>query len=114
MKIENALIALTVPGTVESAKKNALLLEIQKTLREQGISAEFVDTVAGWGCLNQSWLEFRADIETSWGWCVILPLVGLQPDEGDSSNYLQELLHSGKVLMMVHYENKNGELEPHC
>jgi len=110
-----AFIYVTIPGSVVSAKRNWLLETLQKDLKRAGIESQFVDTVGGWGNLNQDWLEFKCDIETSWGWCEILPLSSLKDESYDNlwKDFYFDLFHHGNLLMMVYYVSDDGELIPH-
>lgn len=107
------LINITVPGYGEDTWKTFKKLPEIKLVTDQldklGISCQSVDNVAGWGCLNQDWIEFEAFVYTSWGWCKID-----QFENWDKVFY--PLLVSGKLLMYLSYikETKEGkEYIPH-
>jgi len=110
-----ASISVSVPGTFQSAKKSQLLEVLQEDLEKAGIESHFVDTIPGWGNLNQDWLEFECDIETSWGWCKILPLSMVKDQYYDNlwEDFYFDLFHHGNLLMMVHYISEDGEYIPH-
>jgi hypothetical protein len=113
--IKNALIYLTVPGTIDKPRNNFFLRSLRERLQAEGIEAKFVDTIPGWGCLNQDWLQFRTTIETSWGWCHLSDLAEMGSeffprDEENWADKVQDLLHAGKLVMQVYYENG----EPHA
>lgn len=87
--VENATIQLTTPG-----KWNVPLMDEMKQMFPKHLRC---DTIMGWGCLDQDWLEITTDIDTSWGWCKPLSITD------DQWNRLYQLLESGQMLMMVHY-----------
>lgn len=101
-----ALIDISVPGNwnvpLTSMPPVRWLIGV---LYKYGISHNVVDTVSAWGNLDQDWLEFRCEIETSWSWCVLLPLNEQERD------LCYKLLAEGKLIMQVHYieENNVGE-----
>ncbi len=103
-----SLLAFSVPGTSVSLRDNPLIKALIVLLDERGIEHQFVDNVAGWGCLNQDWLEFTAEVETSWGWCypTFIP-----QNEWETTWF--PALHEGRLLMQVYYK-KDGELVPHA
>lgn len=130
MALMQAIISLTIPGTYRNAQQDPFLLHLEEVLNKAGIEAGFVDTVSGWGCLDQNWLEFTCEVDTSWGWCDIVPLKNLILDPSEDLEFprrhwwvvgvdkrswndeLQRLLHFGQVLMMVHYK-KGEDVVPH-
>jgi len=89
-----ALLYFTTPGKWDAGVMSQIANLFPK--------AKKVDTVLGWGNLNQDWLEVETEVEPSWGWCKPLCLHQLQWVK------LYELLEEGKVLMMVFFR-KNGE-----
>lgn len=97
-----ALLSFSTPG-----KWNKDLMEtLKKAFAECGVEGKKVDTVLGWGNLDQDWFEVKTDIETNWGWCrpTVLPdLVW---------NWLYNKLKDGELLMMVHYITEDG-FAPH-
>lgn len=102
-----ALINISTPGTFSDLKQNPIILELISILDKHSIKHRFVDTVVGWGNLNQDWLEFVCDIETSWSWC---KLTSLTDEEWKT---LYDRLTSGLIIMMIHYKTKDGEYIPH-
>jgi hypothetical protein len=75
-------------------------------LKLMDINYQKVDTVAGWGCLDQDWIEFEREVETSYGWCSIKGLEAFH-----------DYFHEGSLLMHLSYVkvNKCGQKEytPH-
>jgi hypothetical protein len=101
------LVDITIPGTIEKATENTLLLHLKSDLESKGIKCNFIDTVAGWGCLDQDWLEFECLVDTSWEWC------RLSVFDQDTMEKYRGLMHAGKLIMMVHHRDENGKLIPH-
>jgi len=106
-----ALVSVSVPGFTrrwvekDSQDYNAFLegnLAIKwliELLDRNEIKWNKCDTIAGWGCLNQNWIEFICDIETDWSWCKPCFII-----EGSAvEKYFYELFDHGKLIMMVHY-----------
>ena len=109
MSLMPAFIHLSTPGN-DREEAVPLALEFWKRIFQDRVgpdNVEVVDTVAGWGCLNQEWVAVDWEVETSWGWC--RPTC-LDPEEWD---VLFESLRRGHLIMMVHYQTESGELEPH-
>ena len=116
----NALVQISVPGfTRRWVDKDFLdyntCLEDDPAIKwlltlvtKAGLEWNKCDTIAGWGCLNQDWIEFTCDIETSWSWCKPCFIV----DGSDAEKYFFELLDHGKLIMMVHYV-EDGKYIPH-
>jgi len=106
----SAVVHISTPGC-DTSEATPLALEFWKRVFREKVGEdkiEEVDTVAGWGCLNQYWLAVECEVETSWGWC---RPVCLDADEWD---VLFGALARGHLIMMVHYRTESGELEPHC
>ena len=94
---KNRLVQITIPGTINSAKDDVFIQTFKKELAKCGITGVFVDTIINWGCLNQDWLEFGCDVESSYGWCQLSI-----PDLPEKLNKeFQERLHAGLILMQV-------------
>lgn len=107
------LVSLTIPGTRKEHRNHPFLIELTQKLEELGISSHSVDTIPGWGNLNQDWLEFNCEVYTSWGWCVLVPLIGI-PYPGASWDWATEFhkqLHDGSILMHLSYirETETGK-----
>ncbi len=94
-----SLVSLTCPGTKTPLRDNASIKRVVGLLDTHHLQYQFVDNVAGWGCLNQDWLEFTCEIETSWGWCKPQFLT-----EAEWTEIWFPLLQEGKVLMQVYYK----------
>lgn len=104
-------ICVSIPGDCERLHDNGLIKQLIKDLEDVGIKPTIADTLDGWGCLDQDWLEFECDIDTSYSWVKLLPFVGMEDKyirEGkDLNDYYWELFHFGKLLMMVWYIEKD-------
>lgn len=113
MKEVLALIDISIPG--RSLRHSKEIEDLVGYLEECRIPWRAVDSVLGWGNLNQDWIEFEAEIETSWGWCEV------KFTEGERQKFiwgwLKENLESGKFLMHIMYKaiKASGEVEyvPH-
>lgn len=105
-----ALVHLSVPGTETTAATYRTLDfwagVFASHVGEDRVSE--VDSVAGWGCLNQDWIAVDCEVETSWGWCRPTCL-----DEAEWDT-LRGALHRGDLIMTVDYRTVDGGLEPHC
>lgn len=101
------LVSVSCPGTKTPLRKNPTLEPIVRILNAHAIAYQFADTMAGWGCLNQDWLEFTCVVETSWGWCKPKFL-----SEKEWTEIWLPLLEEGKLLMQIHYRI-NGKLIAH-
>lgn len=104
----NSLVSMSCPGTKIPLRENKALEPVLRLLKEHGIAHEFVDSMLGWGCLNQDWVEFTCEMEMSWGWC--------KPEfltEQEWVEVLYPLLVNGQVLMQVYYKKGDGELVAH-
>jgi hypothetical protein len=117
MQVEEALILVTVPGyreTLEEGdagdwrKTNPELEKIIESAKVLDPESHWVDTALGWACLNQDWYQFHARIDTSWSWCKVLDL-----PEGEWEDHWLPALESGKVLMMIYYQQGDDPYSPH-
>jgi len=105
MKYIKYIVDVSIPGTFSSPQENEHIKKLQKDLAYIGIKAKFVDSVLGWGCLNQDWLEFESEIDISWGWCQFF--------KGELGKYYEECFHHGHLIMILHYIDDNGKLQAH-
>jgi hypothetical protein len=64
------------------------------------------DTVPGWWCLNQDWIEVLG-IEMDIEWCSMLPAMFSQQERDD----LLARLMNGDLIMMVDRINPDGSVE---
>lgn len=101
--ITQALLNLSTPGFYH----DGFMKKLASVFEKHGIETKKVDTVLGWGNLNQHWLELTCEIETSWDWCK--PTV-LNDEEW---NWFHSALSCGMYIMMVYYKDKDGNLHPH-
>lgn len=99
MKME-ALVQISVPGTVYEIRNHSIIERFQSLLDANNIKHNIVDTVPGWGCLNQEWVEFETEIDSSWGWAEFNKMPNDGKD-GFSAEYIKKLLHEGKLIMML-------------
>lgn len=107
----NALVQLTIPGTIENVNDSPIVKQILLILDSMGIEHKSFDSVQGWGSLNQDWIEFKIEVDTDYGWCSIVPFEGLVTDDYHDfwKEYVWPALHYGKLLMKVYYiEEENG------
>lgn len=112
--MKTALIAISIPGKFDDDDDmsmhftdHPLLAWLTSLLTKYNIEWQKVDTNLGWGNLNQDWIEFTTEIDTSWSWCKLNILTEKE------SKILFALLQRGELLMTVHYREK-GELRPHA
>lgn len=98
MAIMQATLQFTTPGELDDSRLTLIREAFPDFLK--------VDTVAGWGNLDQDWYELSTEVNTSWGWCRPTLLTEKQWES------LLADLTAGRILMMVHYEVK-GEIVPH-
>jgi len=101
------LVSVSCPGTKTPLRNNTTLKPIVRILDAHEIAYQFVDTMAGWGCLNQDWLEFTCVVERSWSWC--------KPNflsDKEWTEIWHPMLEEGKLLMQIHYRS-NGNLIAH-
>lgn len=112
MDTVKALVYISIPGKWTEEDEGILLhltdhpiiLWIISVLEKNRIPYQSVDTIAGWGNLNQDWLEFRTEVETSFGWC--RPTI-FSPKE---NRLFLNLLNRGEILFQLSYiQEKNGE-----
>jgi hypothetical protein len=103
-ELTKCLILLGIPGTKKEIKDDVYIKLIVERLTSLGIKFTFCDTVAGWGCLNQDWLEFECAVKTSWDWCRldIFPIPEWEKD-------WYPVFESGQLLMQVLYVTNNEE-----
>lgn len=102
----NCLVDFSIPGT-KDPRDDLWMLALISLLKEKGIEGQFVDTVMGWGCLNQDWYETTMEMDTSWGWC--LP----KCFNDEENKFLLDLLDSGRILMQVSYKTEDGFIPHH-
>lgn len=93
----NCLLQVTTPGTAKYPPDHPLMQSFVSALKGKGIDGMWVDTVSAWGCLNQDWFEFYAEVKISFGWCYI---VAFSVDEW---NVWFDKFHNGELLMQLHY-----------
>lgn len=93
------LIDITQPG-----RSREHIPWLTSMLARYGISFKEVDTVMGYGNLNQDWIEFECEVETSWGWC--------KPTFLDLRDWgaLVDALEHGRLIMMAYYVTQD---DPH-
>lgn len=103
----NCLLCISCAGTKTPLREHPQAALFMKALEGKGVEFKVVDTVAGWGCLNQDWIEFRCEVETSWSWC--RPTIFSEAEW----EFWFEQFHSGVLLMHVEYETADGKLVPH-
>ena len=103
---------VTIPGTCHNIHDDCFLRVLKQELKEHDIESQFVDTCMGWGSLNQDWLEFNCEVETSYGWPTFVPF------DSATNDHYRQLFHYGKLLLMLSYivEKEDGSKEylPHC
>lgn len=127
---KKCLISVTVPGTIHNIRgecsppatsKHPVMDVFISLLHKHGITGRITkdgngegydwegweDSLPGWGCLDQDWFTFEADVETSWGWCEISAF------SEQEKEWFWGLLHHGALIMHVRYLGENGELELH-
>jgi hypothetical protein len=102
-----ALVSVSVPGDIPEDSRlteQPAIAWLESVLEKNNIKSHVVDTVMGWGNLNQDWLEFRAEIETSWSWCELCCL------SAEESETFRSYLSDGKLLMRIYYiKNEEGK-----
>jgi hypothetical protein len=92
MSFTKCLICISAPGTSAKLESNPYIGKLIRQLDKKRIKWQKVDSMMGWGCLNQDWIEFTAPVLTSYGWCEIKGL-----------EYLTDLFIEGKLLMSLCY-----------
>ena len=107
------VVDITVPGTNLNEKEHPLLLSFIQALKEHGVDGVFVDQILGWGCLDQNWFEFEANVETDFGWCKIDCFTDEEWYGDVASPYLKTGWHhyfsTGQLLMMLYYIKEGKE-----
>lgn len=104
--VQECIVTVTIPGTIIDAEDDVLLKSFIDALKAKGIEGRFVDSILGWGCLNQNWFEFTTNVDTDMDWC---NLVSFTPKEWE---YWRSMFETGKLLMIIYYKN-GDEFEPH-
>lgn len=113
--IVNCLLDVTIPGSILTAENHPLIKKLITVLKEKKIYGEFVDTIAGWGDLTQSWFEFEVEVDTDWSW--VHPTCFTDEEwwgnsdapEGIDRLGWRSFFENGQLLMMVHYINGEDE-----
>lgn len=96
-----ALINITIPGTEILLAESFLIKNVKELLLKNNIQSSVVDTVSGWGCLNQDWLEFVTEINTSYDW-VKFPEI-TEDIENFSVQEFNNCFPTGRLLMGVRW-----------
>ena len=104
--LTSCLMNITIPGTQSSPRDDNNIKQLMSILDKHGIEHNFFDTIPGWGCLNQDWLEFKCEADTSFDWCTIVAFSEIEKE------WLTTMLHTGKLLMHVRYIGEK-EYIPH-
>lgn len=103
---------VTVPGTYCDIHDHPLIRVLKQELKGCDIESQIVDACMGWGCLDQDWLEFNCEVDTSYGWPRFIPF------DSELNEHYQKLFHYGKLLLMLSYivEKEDGTKKyiPHC
>jgi len=99
------LVSITVPGTVFDVENHPLIDKLKNDLDKVGIEYNLVDTVLGWSCPNQNWLEFKCDMGISRNFPAFFCF------HKQLSTIYCELLHHGLIIMILHRINE-GKLIP--
>lgn len=108
------LVSVTIPGTIIEASQHPTLNAFISALKEKNIEGGFVDTIAGWGNLNQNWFEFEVDVETDFDF---VKLECFSHDEWygiDDLSFMvgwRKYFETGQLLMMIHYIGIDGNGE---
>ena len=79
-------------------------------MKANNIAYQRVDSVVSWGNMNQDWIEFECELETSWGWPRLLFM-----SEDRAEDFFRRLQNGKLILMMSYIEEKDGKKEyvPH-
>jgi len=101
------LVSISCPN-MKKSKPSPSIKMVMKDLESHDINYSYVDTIQGWGNLNQDWLEFKRQMDLSWSWCLPSCLNSKQ------KKLWFKALNSGKLFMMVSYIEQDGTFTPHC
>lgn len=109
MAKRKCLVQVSVPGERSDNMCLDKYPEVQgliSALKKNNIEYVRCDSIMGWGNLNQDWIEFKCELETSWSWPRLLFM-----DDSEAEEFFQKL-HHGRLLMMLSYiEEKDGKTE---
>lgn len=98
------LVAISTPGsdTPDNKKFNQIKRVLEKTK-----DLKRVDTIPGWGNLNQEWYEFTAWVETSFD------PIKLECFNEIMNQLFVEAQEDGDILVHLAYETPDGHYTPH-